>query len=241
MSAVSARLRRVLPEWAVAGLRRLREVLGDPHARKSYAQEGEDLVLRRIFEQQQDGFYVDVGAHHPKRFSNTFIFYKSGWRGINIEPNPAVSALFAALRPRDINVQVGISDQPSTLTYYEFDEPALNSFDAGLTRWRQANTPYKVVRESAVPVERLDTVLARLLPAGQAIDFLSVDVEGLDFAVLRSNDWTRFRPKCVLIEALQSSLEAAMRGDACVFLQGQGYELFAKTYNSLIFRLRTAP
>jgi FkbM family methyltransferase len=227
-----------LPVPLKDALRRVRGVILDVHAIKSYAQEGEDLVLRRIFDQQPTGFYVDVGAHHPKRFSNTYIFYKAGWHGINIEPNPAVKSLFASTRPRDIHVQVGISDQTSTLTYYEFDEPALNSFDGELVRWRLANTPYKVVRESAVPVERLDAVLARLLPPGQAIDFLSVDVEGLDVAVLRSNDWTRFRPKCVVVEALQSSLESALRGEACVVLQEQGYELFAKTYNSLIFRLR---
>ena len=229
-----------LPAGVRQALTRLRDALTDHHARKSYAQEGEDLVLRRIFEQQAAGFYVDVGAHHPKRFSNTFIFYKAGWRGINIEPNPEVKAAFASMRPRDTHVQVGISDRPSTLTYYQFDEPALNSFDGDLVRWRLANTPFKVIRESAVPVERLDAVLTRHLPSGQAIDFLSVDVEGLDFAVLRSNDWARFRPTCVVVEALQASLETALRGDVCIFLQEQGYELFAKTYNSLIFRLREA-
>ena len=229
---------RLLPAPLAQMLRDVWARFLDPFATRSYSQEGEDLILRRIFDQQSTGFYVDVGAHHPKRFSNTYIFYKAGWRGINIEPNPAAIPLFASIRPRDFNVQVGISDQPSTMTYYEFDDPALNSFDGELTRWRLANTPYKVVRESGVAVERLDAVLARLMPPGQAIDFLSVDVEGLDFAVLRSNDWARFRPKCVLIEALQSSLEVALRSDACIFLQGQGYELFAKTYNSLIFRLR---
>ena len=231
-------MKRLLPESFARSLRGARARFLDPYATRSYSQEGEDLILRRIFDQQRTGFYVDVGAHHPKRFSNTYIFYRAGWRGINIEPNPAVKGQFASIRPRDINVQVGISEQASTLTYYEFDDPALNSFDAGLTKWRLANTPYKVIRESAVPVERLDAVLTRLLPAGQAIDFLTVDVEGLDLAVLRSNDWTRFRPRCVLIEALQSSLEGALRGDACIFLQGQGYELFAKTYNSLIFRMQ---
>jgi len=241
MSSAANSLKRMLPAPIVSALRSFRARFLDPFATRSYSQDGEDLVLRRIFDQQPTGFYIDVGAHHPKRFSNTYIFYKAGWRGINIEPNPAVKAVFASTRPRDIHVQVGISDQPSTLTYHEFDEPALNSFDGELVRWRLANTPYKVVRESAIPVERLDAVLARHLPPGQAIDFLSIDVEGLDFAVLRSNDWTLFRPKCVLIEALKSSLESALRGEACVFLQGHGYELFAKTYNSLIFRLREAP
>jgi FkbM family methyltransferase len=238
MSVVARRLRRSLPDWAVAGLRKVRDAFTDHYARRSYAQEGEDLILHRIFDQQSVGFYVDVGAHHPKRFSNTFIFYRAGWRGINVEPNPAVQRDFRGQRPRDVTVQLGVSDQPGVLTYYEFDDPALNTFDESLVKWRLSNTPYRLVQQSNVAVERLDSVLSRLLPAGQVIDFLSVDVEGLDLAVLRSNDWQRFRPKCVLIEALQSSLEDAQRGEACAFLQLQGYELFAKTFNSLIFRLR---
>jgi FkbM family methyltransferase len=235
---VVSRLRKSLPVWAVNVLRKVRDALTDSHAHKSYAQEGEDLILQRIFDQQPTGFYVDVGAHHPKRFSNTYIFYNAGWRGINVEPNPAVQRAFAVHRPRDVTVQVGVSDQPATLTYYEFDDPALNTFDESLMKWRLANTPYRLVRQSNVAVERLESVLSRLLPAGQAIDFLSIDVEGLDLAVLRSNDWRRFRPTCVLVEALQSSLEGALQGEACVFLQSQGYELFAKTFNSLIFRRR---
>lgn len=229
-----------LPVGLQSSLRGMRDEVLDIHASHSYSQEGEDLILRRIFDQQATGFFVDVGAHHPKRFSNTFIFYKAGWRGINIEPNPAAIALFNSARPRDINIQAGVSDVSSGLTYFEFDDPALNSFDEALVTWRLANTPYKVVRRSIVAVERLDTLLTRSLPPDQLVDFLSVDVEGFDLAVLRSNDWARFRPKCVLIEALQSSLEVALRGDASLFMQGQGYELFAKTYNSLIFRLPEA-
>lgn len=240
MKVVADMLRKSLPVWAAKGLRKVRDALSDRHARKSYAQEGEDLILQRMFDQQAVGFYVDVGAHHPKRFSNTYIFYSAGWRGINIEPNPAVQREFAVQRPRDVTVQVGVSDQPATLTYYEFDDPALNTFDGSLMKWRLSNTDYRLVRQSNVPVERLESVLSRLLPAGQAIDFFSIDVEGLDLAVLRSNDWRRFRPICVLVEALQSSLEDALHGEVCAFLQSQGYELFAKTFNSLIFRLRAS-
>jgi FkbM family methyltransferase len=227
-----------LPVPVKDALRRVRGAVSDVYAIKSYAQEGEDLVLRRIFDQQATGFFVDVGAHHPKRFSNTWIFYKAGWRGINIEPNPAVQQLFASTRPRDVNLQLGISDQPSKLTYYEFDDPALNTFDEVLMKWRLANTPYKVVRQSMIPVERLDAVLARSLPPGVKIDFLTIDVEGLDLAVLRSNDWSKYRPTCVLIEALQSSLEGAMHTEAHEYLRSRGYELFAKTFNSLFFRLK---
>jgi FkbM family methyltransferase len=194
------------------------------------------MILRRIFERRTDGFYVDVGAHHPRRFSNTNVFYQCGWHGINIEPNPDAISSFLLARRRDINLQLGVSDQAGSLRYHLFDEPALNTFDEGLAKSRIANTPYKLVKTIDVPVERLGDILAKYLPVSQEIDFLSIDVEGLDFKVLQSNDWTRFRPKCVLVEALGVSLEDVKDSDPYLFMHGQDYELFAKTFNTLIFR-----
>ena len=183
------------------GLGRLRVGLFDRLAVLSYSQEGEDLILQRMFDGQQAGFYVDVGAHHPRRYSNTHIFYRRGWKGINIEPNPQAMRLFARQRSRDCNVQLGVAEQAGSMTYHEFDEPALNTFDEKLAAWRSANTRYRVVGRREIPVQPLAGILQRHLPANQSIDFLSIDVEGLDLAVLRSNDWRQFRPRCVLAEA----------------------------------------
>ncbi len=104
----------------------------DSYAIKSYSQEGEDMILQRILGDKKHGFYVDVGAHHPRRFSNTYLFYRRGWSGINIEPNPEAMNAFQVDRERDINLQFGIAEHAENLTYYFFDEPALNTFDAAL-------------------------------------------------------------------------------------------------------------
>jgi FkbM family methyltransferase len=209
----------------------------DVHAIKSYAQEGEDIVLRRIFDAKESGFYVDVGAHHPKRFSNTYIFYRRGWRGINVEPNPASIREFERARPRDINLQVGISELPGSATYYEFDEPALNTFDREVVDQRLRDTSYRLVGSTQVPLLRLDDVLRRHLPPGQEIDFLSVDVEGLDLSTLKSNDWDSFRPACVLAEVLgANSVEEVLRGEVARFMLMHRYVMFAKTMNTVFFR-----
>lgn len=210
----------------------------DPARHWSFAQEGEDRVLLRLLEGGAKGFYVDVGAHHPSRFSNTRLFYDRGWHGINIEPSPAAIEAFAATRRRDQNLQLGIAEQPGELIYYVFNDPALNTFDAALMREREAQTTYRVVGTRKVAVERLDAVLARHLPRGQAIDFLSVDVEGYDLQVLRSSDWARFRPRVVLVEALDFRLEQAARHPIHAFLSGVRYELVAKTLNTLFYRDR---
>lgn len=227
-------IKRLAPAWLLAPMRAVRDVLFDVHCAKTYSQEGEDMVLRRIFAAKPRGFYVDVGAHHPQRFSNTYWFYQRGWRGINIEPNPDAIAQFRRVRARDINLQVGVSDSAGHLTYYRFDEPALNTFDSGIVS-RRAKAQYKLQSSCEVEVERLDRLLAAHLPDNTRIDFLTIDVEGLDFAVLRSNDWERYRPECVLVEALDSSLEDVMRGEIFHFMKERQYALFAKTHNTLFF------
>lgn len=228
-------IKTILPSPLKKRLLRLRDTIFDVYAKKSYSQEGEDMVLQRIFDGKTNGFYVDVGAHHPFRFSNTYFFYRLGWSGINIEPNPEASDLFQSARRKDINLQLGVAAHAAKLKYYVFDEPALNTFDEDIVNVRLATTSYKVTKTIEIPVERLDNVLTKYLPVNQEIDFLSIDVEGLDFAVLESNDWKRFRPKCVLVEALQMPLQDAMNSDIFLFMQKQEYVLFAKTYNTLIF------
>lgn len=225
----------VPPHFRALGLR-LAGLARDPYALRSYAQEGEDLVLRRLFEDRRSGFFVDVGAHHPRRFSNTYLFYRAGWRGINVEPNPDLTPLFARERPRDITLDLGVSDVPGVLTYYRFNDAALNTFDPALARERDGLRGYRIVGTAEQRVVRLDEILAQHLPAATAIDFLTVDAEGHDVQVLRSNDWERFRPTIVLAEALGASLGDATSSPVHGLLARQGYELFAKTVHTLFFR-----
>src|ERR1041385_1053171 len=119
-------LKKILPRRLYRSLLEIKDELTTGHAIKSYSQEGEDMILKRIFDEKKNGFYVDVGAYHPKRFSNTYYFYKKGWRGINIDAMPGSRKAFRRQRPRDINVESPISDKHETLTYYAFDEPAIN-------------------------------------------------------------------------------------------------------------------
>jgi FkbM family methyltransferase len=235
MATMKSLFKRLIPNRLLASIRSIRKEFFDIYSLKSYSQEGEDMILHRIFADKPRGFYVDVGAHHPRRFSNTYFFYKRGWCGINIEPNPDAFRLFQSDRARDTNLQLGVSNSKGRITYYQFDEPALNTFDSEIVNSRLANTQYKLKSTSEVDVERLDQVLSNYLPAETQIDFLSIDVEGFDFAVLKSNDWERYRPKYVLVEVLDSSLEDVMGGEIFEFMKSQQYVLFAKTYNTLFF------
>lgn len=229
-------IKSIVPKELRKATYSIRERMFDLNATKSYSQEGEDLVLRRIFEGKTSGFYVDVGAHHPRRFSNTNLFYKKGWRGINIEPNPDSIAEFSAARCNDINIQCGVSDSEQQLTYYKFNEPALNTFDKTVATDRTTNANYKVIETIQVPIRTLESILDQHLQDGQHIDFLSVDVEGLDLPVLKSNNWHRYRPTIVLAESLDSDLQNMAENEIARFMSTQGYAIFGKTYNTWIYK-----
>ncbi len=200
----------------------------------SYSQEGEDLVLNRLLGKKENIFYVDVGAHHPFRFSNTYVFYRRGGSGINIDPLPESMALFKKYRKRDINLELGISDHSSILKYYQFEEPALNGFSEELSIQREKLGNSKLIGVKEIKTQRLDQVFQDILPAGQQIDFLSIDVEGHDLNVLQSSNWELYRPTYVLAEEL-SEIESNTLS-VTDFMASIGYEVIAKTVNTLFFR-----
>jgi FkbM family methyltransferase len=207
-----------------------------PHAVLSYSQEGEDLILERIFATQAGGFYVDVGAHHPQRFSNTYKLYRRGWRGINIDAMPGSMDAFRRLRPRDINLEIGISREPGTLRFFMFNDAALNTFDSGLAAERN-HGQYRIIGEAEIKTDTLAHVLKEHLPPGERIAVLSVDVEGLDLPVLESNDWSRYRPECICVEHNVPDVLELPQTPLYQLLAPLGYKLNAKTANTLLFLL----
>lgn len=203
---------------------------------KSYSQEGEDLIIKKCFENKQVGFYVDIGAHHPIRFSNTYLFYKKGWRGINIDAMPNSMKLFQRMRPRDINIEIPISDKNESLVYYLFDDPALNGFSKELSEGQYESNGHKIISRREMATRPLVKILDNYLPTGQEIDFLSIDVEGLDLQVLKSNDWQKYRPEVVLVEIIAKTYKEIIDSEIAEYLREKGYEIFARTLNTVLFR-----
>jgi FkbM family methyltransferase len=229
-------IRTFAPKTLLHALRLVRQRWFTNYARDSFSQEGEDLIIERFFEHKMTGFYVDIGAHHPMRFSNTYRLYRRGWRGVNVDANPGSMLMFSRLRPRDINVEVGVSAARGDLTFYVFNDPALNTFDEQLALHRVSGN-YSIVKEVIVPTRPLGELLDQYVPNNTAIDFLTIDVEGLDYEVLRSNDWSRYTPEYVLVESLQTlTLEQVSADQVGKFLLDQQYSIVAKTMNSVLFQ-----
>jgi FkbM family methyltransferase len=203
--------------------------------RLSYAQEGEDLVLARILgSNSSSGFFVDVGAHHPTRLSNTYYFYRRGWRGINVDALPGTASLFQRMRPRDVTVECGVGVKAGVMTYFVFNEPALNTFSEHEAH-KKDRYPYHIVTTLQIPVMTLTEILDKHLPIGMAIDFMTIDAEGFDHEIVCSNDWNRYRPRVVLVELLNAGIENLASHPTAQLLHQQGYRSFAKTFNTVFF------
>lgn len=202
-----------------------------------FSQFGEDVVLRVLVgSEQKTGFYVDVGAYHPKHLSNTFYFYKKGWRGINIDANPNSIQLFNSVRSRDINVNAVISSQAEQVTFYGWDSVYDTISKTEAAEVRKIHGPEKWTKE--VVTETLESVLDKFLPAGQNIDILTIDAEGLDLEVLKSNNWQKYKPRFLVVEEHESSLEKILSSEKVKYLNSLGYVLCSWTCVSLIFRSR---
>ncbi len=190
----------------------------------SFSQNGEDLVIDKLLNYKKTGFYVDIGAYDPYRFSNTYRFYKKGWRGINIEPNINNYKKFIIARSKDMNLNIGIGTKTGSLTFYIFFPDTLSTFSTK-EALEYEKMGFKKIKELKVYVKRLDKVFLKYRHKDK-VDFLSIDTEGFEMEVLKSNNWKKFRPKIICIESFtfnNSLVGSRERKDIGRFLSKMDY------------------
>jgi FkbM family methyltransferase len=200
----------------------------------SYAQSGEDAIVKLIFEDLGIALltYLDVGAFKPIAYNNTYLFYSKGARGVLVEPNVDLIPELKAMRPKDtvLNLGIGVTDQDSA-SYYCLTLPEWNTFDKDEAERAVGKSGgkvrvEKVIKMPLVPINRIieDHYY------GKAPDFLSIDVEGMDLPILRTLDFRRFRPRVICTEAPSRTVS-----DMTEFLGGQGYSARAMTFANTIY------
>lgn len=205
----------------------------------TFSQEGEDLILLRMFGDRAGSFFVDVGAHHPFRFSNTFLLYNAGWRGINIDATPGSMRAFEQFRPEDTNIECFVGNPESEKIFTRYNEPALNTASQRVIESRVLPpSVYWPVGTSAVRPRTLSSILDVYKPRETPIMLLNIDVEGSEQEVLETNDWARYRPEIILIEQLSTGIDESMVHPTTTFLNERGYRLVAKAFNSSFFALK---
>lgn len=162
----------------------------------TYAQYNEDIILLALLSDVKNGFYVDIGANYPTIDSVTKLFYEKGWSGINIEPIKKLYEQIENERPRDINLNIGIGSKSEEKVFYEnLEESGHSSFVE-----EQAISSKAKLLKTKIKIERLDTILNKHANK-KHIHFMKIDVEGFETEVIAGNDWKKFRPEVVCIEA----------------------------------------
>lgn len=220
-----------------------------------YAERGEDAFLQSYFRSKQSltsvaqkalplywresvgqGFYIDIGANAPVFYSNTYWFYLRGWRGINIDAAPGTMTAFNRFRPRDINIEALVSDQEAEVTFHYWETPfPANTASA---EWARviARQYGREPRQITMRSRRLDNLLDEHLSPDQDISFMSVDTEGHDLEVLRSNDWERFRPELVLVEDYMFDPGKSPTSEVHEFMKSVAYDVYAWIRPTVVYR-----
>ncbi len=212
------------------------KLFGFMGCQETYSQTGEDLILNVLFKGKNDGFYVDIGANDPKKINNTFLFYQRGWSGVNIEPNSRKIDLFKKKRKRDLNLNFGIGTSNGELDFYMFNADTLSTFSKEVAD-DYIKMGHKILDVKKVEILSLKFIFDKYLN-GKNIDFLSVDTEGNDLDVLKSNDWVKYRPNFLIVETLEykEDYSAKKLNDLYdPYLSDLGYGKIAETYINTIY------
>lgn len=208
--------------------------------KKSFSQGSMDLILEHIFKTKNDGFYVDVGCQHPIKNNNTYLLYKKGWSGVNIDLDSVNIDLFNFFRPKDDNVKSAVSDKIETvkLFYYHQKSP-INTLDKKVSLKQNA----KIEKEINIQTNTLTDILNDF--SINKIDLLTIDVEGYEIKVLKGLNFDKYNPSVIIVEFLDleankweipyNNLDNVLKSEIYNFLINKNYKLVNWVNGDLVF------
>jgi len=216
-------------------LKLLRKAFLTNPRRRCYSQFGEDIILDELIKTgKRTGFFVDIGCYHPTKHSNSYALYKRGWRGVNIDVETRKIQAFNLVRPKDCNVLSAVSDKKESVVLYRYSDYGVGStISDEYAETVSDNLMDTTILETKTLMEILDSSPYK----DRQIDVISVDVEGMDFRVIKSLNFDIYQPKIVIVEDHHRTLEEIFRTEMYQLLKSKGYSLRSWTFYSLIFIL----
>jgi FkbM family methyltransferase len=176
---------------------------------------------------------LDVGANHPFHLSNTALLYAAGGQGILVEPDPYFANLLRKKRPRDKVLQYGVHfSGEEKANFFVLDSPTLNTFSRQEMN-RYVSMGHKLTNTLMIDLKNINSILES---AGN-LDFMNLDIEGLDKAILEMIDWNKYRPTCICVETItyETRQEPKKLNDIVQLMLAQDYVLYADTFINSIF------
>ena len=208
--------------------------------KKSYSQGSMDLILNHIFKNKIDGFYIDVGCQHPIKNNNTYLLFKKGWTGVNIDLDKVNIDLFNFFRPKDNNINSAISSKVENvkLFYYHQKSP-INTLDEKISLKQQA----KIEKKIDIQTNTLENILDNY--SIKTIDLLTIDVEGFELKVLNGLNFDKYKPSVIIVEFLDleankweipyNNLDNVLKSEIYSFLINKNYKLVNWVNGDLVF------
>ena len=206
--------------------------------KKTYSMYGEDLIVKKFFKDKQKGYYVDIGCYHPIEGNNTYLLYKKGWNGINIDINQLSIDLFKKARADDLNINIAISNKfKKVKLYYRKKINMLNTIDK---KFAKVNFK-KGFNTKTIYSNSLDSILEKSKYRNKKIDFLNIDIEGNEINALKSFNFKKYKPKLVCIEihnlkTTKNNVSYYKESPIYKFLNKKSYKLLWNNGFSFIFK-----
>ena len=212
----------------------------DTWSKPSFSQQGEDLIVESICNSVgiRNISYLDIGAADPIQINNTYLFYKMGFQGVLVEPNPAFCRRLKAQRPKDkvLNIGIGSADQASA-DYYTISGPGgeyLNTFSREEAEEYTAKSHgmHAIEKMIKMPLLNINKIIEQHFQG--APEFISIDTEGLDLDILQSLDFNRYRPSILCVETLIFGT-THMKIEILDLMRSKGYSIRGSTFVNTIF------
>ena len=190
----------------------------------------EDTAVLDYFKDKKNGFYIDIGCHHPTYINNTYLLYKKNWSGINIDISQFSIDLFNYMRPQDLNYNCAISNKNKIVKiFYQKEFSQLSTIKS-----IQAKSVFQGnIKEKDIQAFSLDEILNRDKYKNTKIDFLNIDVEGADLEVLEGLSFDKFKPELICLEIHDKEVK---KSEIYNFLINKNYELIWSGIFSHIFK-----
>ena len=198
--------------------------------RKSYSMDGEDVVISNYFKNKEKGFYIDIGCYHPIHRNNTFLLFKKGWQGMNVDIHDFSIELFNYARPKDLNYNFAVSNKNEKIKmFFQKELSQLSTIDQN-----QAKKAFQgTIKEKEIQAYTLNEILNFSKLNNKKIDLLDIDVEAVDLKVLQGLSFEKFKPELICIEIHEKNLKESQ---TFKFLKDYNYELIWSGVFSHIFR-----
>ncbi len=204
---------------------------------RTFSQEGEDIIINRLynFKNPRSKIFLDIGAGHPIKYSNTFLLYINGLNGISIDANNKNIFLHKIFRPKDISKKLLISSNTTNKYFYIFEDSELNTSSkkkVNFLKKRKINYKKKILYQTLGVKDFFKKYINKKI---KKIIFFNLDVEGLEYEIIKDINWKLFKPKVICIEIFDYDLNKSRRNKIIKLLSKNGYKLKSKLYNSSIF------